>query len=368
MVKASGITDGAASSGGDQAQAPLTPPAGLSPRERLAAYVRAVGRGPKLARALTAAEAADALALILAGEADPHQIGALLMLLRYRGESPEEVTGFVQAARASAGIGAAPGAKGGGDGGAGDAVDLDWPSYGAGRTRGAPWFLLSALALAASGVRILMHGTNRFSAGPGIADALAAFSRAPAADLGEARRQIALAGFAYLPLAGLSPALDGLLNLRALLGVRSPLNTVARLLDPLDARAGIDGVFHPAYIGLHLAVAAALDRPGLLVLKGGGGEAERNPLKPAVAQVHRRGRSPYELALPALAPAGARPPAGDVAALLDLWREGRGPPAAAEIVIGTIALALLALDRAPDAAAADEQAKAIWARRPAARG
>jgi len=43
-----------------------------------------------------------------------------------------------------------------------------------------------------------------------------------------------------------------------LLGLRAPLNTAARLLNPFDARAGVDEVFHPAYIALHLAAAERL--------------------------------------------------------------------------------------------------------------
>ena len=42
------------------------------------------------------------------------------------------------------------------------------------------------------------------------------------------------------------------LGRRALLGLRSPINTVARLLNPMDAPASVDGVFHPPYIALHL--------------------------------------------------------------------------------------------------------------------
>src|ERR671916_1827063 len=121
-----------------------------------AAYVRTLGRGPGRSRALTREEARDALRMVLRGEADPHQVGAFLMLLRFRGEDAEEVAGLVEAAREAAGAGPPP---------AGSApVDLDWPSYRAGRTRGAPWFLLAALALArAGGRRVLMHGSNRFS-------------------------------------------------------------------------------------------------------------------------------------------------------------------------------------------------------------
>ena len=84
------------------------------------------------------------------------------------------------------------------------------------------------------------------------------------------------------------PAVDRLLDMRRLFGLRSPVNTVARLLNPADAPFGVDGVFHPPYIDVHLGVAERMDRHRLLVLKGGGGEAERVPLKPATATVWDR--------------------------------------------------------------------------------
>jgi anthranilate phosphoribosyltransferase len=80
---------------------------------------------------------------------------------------------------------------------------------------------------------------------------------------------MARANFAYLPLRAMSRRLDELLNLRALLGLRSPIKTVARLLNPADAPAGVGGVFHPPYIAVHLGVAARMARHHLLVVKGG---------------------------------------------------------------------------------------------------
>jgi hypothetical protein len=94
------------------------------------------------------------------------------MLLRYRGEDPEEVAGLVEAAREAAGCGAVPGVT----------VDLDWPSYGTGRTRTAPWFLLAALALSQAGHRVLMHGSNEFSSGVPVPEALARLGLRPAED------------------------------------------------------------------------------------------------------------------------------------------------------------------------------------------
>ena len=309
----------------------------------MAGYVATLGRGPGRSRALTRDEAADAMGLLLEGAADPVQVGALLMLLRYRGEDPEEIAGLVLGARARLGL---PGL----------AVALDWPSYGAGRSRGAPWFLLAALALGQAGFPVLMHGTNEFSGGMSVEAALAVLWLAPAMDRAAAARDLMARGFAYVPMAALSPAFAALLGLRRLLGLRSPLNTVARLLNPADAAAGVDGVFHPPYIEAHLAVAELLGRPRLLVLKGGGGEAERNPAKPVTAHLWDAQAGRQEMVLPALGPAGGEP---DIAAV---WRGEADDPGVTARVVGTVALGLLALG-----AGGDQEAHVLWQNRRALR-
>ncbi len=301
--------------------------------DRFATYVATLGRGPGRSRALTRPEAHDAMALLLANQADPVQIGAFLMLLRYRGEDPEEITGLVQGAAAATRIPLAQ-------------ADLDWPSYGAGRTRGAPWFLLAALALSQSGTRILMHGTNEFTGGTTVPQALTRLGATQAATPEDAAARLARHRFAYLPAATLNPTLAYLLGLRRLLGLRSPLNTVARLLNPAAAPAGVDGVFHPPYIETHLAVAERLAQPRLLVLKGGGGEAERNPRRPTSAHLWTLASGRQELSLPALDVGESAPDEPDIA---DVWF-GRVRHAETEArVVGTIELGLLALGREGDA-------------------
>ncbi len=340
-----------------------------------AQYVATLGRGPGRSRPLRRDEARAAFGVVLQGLADPMQVGAFLMLLRYRGEDPDEITGLVEAARDHARLGrsalvAAAGGRGL------PPVELDWPSYGAGRTRGAPWFLLSALALADSGIRVLMHGSNAFSGGLSVPDALLALGRQAQGDAAGVAEALSRTGFAYWPSAAMAPALDRLLGLRRLFGLRSPVNTVARLLDPADAAASVDGVFHPPYIALHLGVAERLHRPSLLVLKGGGGEAERPPAKPTTVHLHRRGEDVREMLLPKLV--DATPPresdaAGDATARLRaIWRgdasddreadAGRSGVIAATI-IGTIAIALLASGRCGSAEEADRQGRAVWAAR-----
>jgi anthranilate phosphoribosyltransferase len=273
--------------------------------------------------------------MVLRGEVDPHQVGAFLMLLRFRGEDAGEITGMVEAVRDTLN----PISR----------VDLDWPSYGAGRTRGAPWFLLSALALARAGASILMHGSNEYSAGISVESGLRALAG------------VNLARFEYMPLAMLSPALNDLLLMRRLFGLRSPVNTVARLLNPGGAAAGVDGVFHPPYLAVHLGVAELLARPRLFVLKGGGGEAERVPLKPATGWLWDTAKGRTEIELPARHGLAALTPAADTPELLAaVWRGDVSPATVVATVTATIALGLLALGWAADAETADRDAERIW--------
>nr|WP_321983130.1 glycosyl transferase family protein [uncultured Lichenicoccus sp.] len=340
----------------------------VAPHDRFAGFVATLGRGPGRSRALTRDEAREAFAMVLRGDADPAQVGAFLMLLRYRGEDPAEITGLVEAVRDQQGLGRL------GVAGAFPPVDLDWPSYGAGRTRGAPWFLLAAFALAQSGLRILMHGSNEFSGGLSVDRVLPALGLAACLDARMVEMSLEGSGFAYWPVAAMAPAVAHCLGMRRLFGLRSPVNTVARLLDPANAGASVDGVFHPPYIALHLGVAALLERPALLVLKGGGGEAERPPGKATAVHLHYAGEPAREMLLPALQAPGPRgdPGSDSTALMLRVWH-ARGIPDAeistpVATVVGTIAMALLALRRHETPEAADLAAREIWSARRAKPG
>jgi anthranilate phosphoribosyltransferase len=324
-----------------------------SSETQFAGFVATLGRGPGRSRALTGEESDTAFGMVLRGEADPHQVGAFLMLLRFRGEDAEEITGMVRAVRSHATLGWD-----------GLAVDLDWPSYGAGRTRGAPWFLLAALALARSGFRVLMHGSNDFSSGIAVEDGLMALGLRQASDLTSAFVALGANRFAYLPLRTMVPAMDRLLDMRRLFGLRSPVNTAARLLNPADAAFGVDGVFHPPYIEVHLGVAERMQRHRLLVLKGGGGEAERVPLKTGTAMVWDIDAGRRELTLPAVEGLQPHPPDTDTpATFAAVWTGQATPETPLATIQATIAMALLAMGRTTDPIQAMADATAIWAQR-----
>jgi hypothetical protein len=107
-----------------------------------------------------------------------------------------------------------------------------------------------------------------------------------------------------------------------------------------------------------------MGRHRLLVLKGGGGEAERVPLKPATASVWDQATGRTEIVLPAidglLPHAAANDTPGSFAAV---WRGETMPETPLATIRSTIALALLALGRAENPLHAMDQAATIWSQR-----
>jgi len=289
----------------------------------LAQYVRILGRGPGRSRSLTQDEAFDAMTLMLAEGTAPEAIGAVLMLLRMKGETAEEIAGFAAAAQAA--LPALP------------QVDLDWPSYAAGRTRGAPWFLSAAKQVATTGPRVLLHGWN--GADPKVRAGLADLGIEVVTTADAAATALERDRIAYLPLETVHPKLFHLLSLRSELGLRSCVNTVCRMLNPAGATASVQGVFHPSYRLLQADAGALLGWRSLTVIKGGGGEFERNPAKDISAFGLRNGQ-PWEATLPALVPDTRRLAEPTGAALGPNW-EAQTPDAfEAAIITGTADAAL----------------------------
>ncbi|EBA09412.1 hypothetical protein SSE37_24259 [Sagittula stellata E-37] len=303
-----------------------------------------MGRGPGRSRSLTEAEAFDAMSLMLRG-AEPQAVGACLMLMRMKGETAEEIAGFARAAQEA--LPPLP------------CTDLDWPSYAAGRTRGLPWFLLSARLIASSGRRVMLHGWN--GSDSAVRDGLDTLGISVVRKPGDAAAALDRDGIVYLPLEDLHPALFALLDLRKVFGLRSCVNTVCRMLNPGRAGASVQGVFHPPYRLLQQDAAALMGWRQMTVIKGGGGEFERHPGK-IIEGFGLRYGSRWEENLPALVHDSRR--LADLhlpsSALLDLWERDEGPDFARQMVLGTAALALRTLGK-------DDTVDTLWANRHAPR-
>ena len=291
--------------------------------------------------------------MILAGQVLREQLGAFLMLLRVKEESPEEIAGFVRAARARLRPPAdAP------------RVDLDWSSY-AGKSRQLPWFILSALVLARSGRRVFMHGAethaeSRLYTGA----ALRALGFEIASSLEDAASRLGQDNFAYLPIDSLSPAIADMLELRPILGLRSPVHTLARMLNPFGAPAVLQGVFHPGYMRIHRDAGLILGQPRLAVFRGEGGEIERRPAKPCDVMMAIDGEAVDERWAPMIDnPRQAPDDSMDLSRLAALWRGAVDDAYGEAAVVGTLAIALRTLGVAEDAAGAEAQARALWSAR-----
>jgi anthranilate phosphoribosyltransferase len=313
-----------------------------------AQYIRIIGKGKTGARSLSFDEARAAMGMILRGEVLDVQLGAFLMLLRVKEETPEELAGFVAAAREAM---AAP---------RDIAVDLDWSSY-AGKRKHYPWFLLAVKLLVANGVRVFMHGASGHTLNRLYTeDVLPLLGLRRCADWNETREAIAADGFAYLPLDALCPPLGAMIGLRNVMGLRSPVHTLARLLNPLDAPQVMQAIFHPAYRASHQAAAALLGYRNSCVIKGEGGEIERNPDGSCLALRLVDGEKQEE-EWPMLFPTRHAP---EEAFVLDdflaVWRGEKAHEYGEMAVIGTLALALLTLRRAASQDEALATARACW--------
>lgn len=335
----------------------------LTAEHPFAPYVRTLGKGKTSSRSLTLDEARDAMAMVLAGTVEPVQLGAFLMLLRVKEESPDELAGFALAARqwlmprrdadlAAAGLPA-------------PRVDLDWSSY-AGKRRHYPWFLLAVKCLTAAGVRVFMHGAAGHTVNRLYTEAvLPTLGLAVCRDWPGVSHALDTTGFAYLGLQHLCPPLSDLIALRNVLGLRSPVHTLVRLLNPLDAPAVLQAIFHPAYRVSHQQAAQRLGYADLTVIKGEGGEIERNP-DGSCLQVGIRGGAAFADEWPALFPARHAPEdTFDLAHLLAVWRGEARHEYGEMAVIGTLALALRTLPAGSPwhrATPADAlaQATALW--------
>ena len=306
----------------------------------LAPFVQIVARGKGRARALTMSEAQEAMGLILEGNAAPEAVGALLMVLRLRGEEAQEIAGFTAALRAHV-RGKLPPA------------DLDWPSYAAGRSRGAPLFLLAARLVSQAGYRVSMHGWNSHqSSAASLRDML----------------DLAGPGVTYTALETFSSEAFALLKLRDTFGLRSCFNTVLRMWNPSHAPATVQGVFHPSYRSLQAQAAEMLGQQDLSIIKGGGGEFERHPSKEITVFGLRNGAHIQQGAAAILHKTRRLHEVGEAVDLRGLWHGSVQDSFAEVTIIGTAAIALWTLKAAPTLSAAQDMAQALWATRHQQRG
>lgn len=317
-----------------------------------AEFIKILGKGKKGSRPLTQDEACRAMKMIMGGEVEQIQLGAFLMLMRVKEETTEELAGFVQAAREFC---KPPESA--------LKVDLDWSSY-AGKRRHLPWFILTTLLLAENGIKIFMHGAGGHTEGRIYTEeVLQVLGIQAATSFAEAAQQIEKYNFSYMSLQYFCPQLYEIIELRPLMGLRSPVHTLVRMLNPFNASHTIQGIFHPSYRAVHQQAALLLGQHNMAVLKGEGGETERNPDMECLVQSVINGQLLDEQWPALFARRHVKAESLEPQQLISQWQGETVDEFATATIIGTAAIALKLLGKAQTQQQAQELATDYWLNR-----
>lgn len=222
------------------------------------------------AQDLDAEGAAQAFGVIMRGEASAGQVGALLMALRVKGETVEEVAGAAAALRAAMVHLEADDPE----------TLVDTCGTGGGRVTTFNISTAAALLAAGLGVRIAKHGNRSFTSQSGSADVLEALGVpldvAPAV-MAQALRE---AGLVFMFAPSMHPAMRHVGPVRRELAVPTVMNIVGPLANPAGAGRQVLGVAEARRVPLLAGALAALGTRHALIVHGEPGMDEVSPLGP----------------------------------------------------------------------------------------
>ncbi len=179
-------------------------------------------------------EAQEVMGAVLDGEVTPSQLGGLLLGLRMRGETVDELTGFVSAMRARVLSVAAP------DG------TIDTCGTGGDLMHTFNISTAAALVVAASGVPVAKHGNRAVTSASGSSDVIGALGLIVESTVDEAESSLNDAGFAFLHAPGFHPGMKHAGATRRELGVRTAFNLCGPLANPAHPRRQLVGVADPS--------------------------------------------------------------------------------------------------------------------------
>jgi anthranilate phosphoribosyltransferase len=232
----------------------------------LARFIREIGRGAKSAGNLSRNDARSLFSAMLGGVVPDLQLGATLIAFRVKGESLEELAGFLAAAEASYNHLPMPPS--------GTPVVI--PTYNGARQL-ANLVPLLALLLARAGMPVLIHGVTNDPGRVTTREILAALDFEPLFSAADVRKALGTRGVAFMPIEALAPEIAVMLALRAKLGVRNSTHTLVKMLQPFAGPAlRIVSVTHPDYLTRMREYFTTMDTAALL-LRGAEGEAVAHP-------------------------------------------------------------------------------------------
>ena len=236
-------------------------------------YLKEIGRGKDGARALNREQAADLFGQVLDGTVTDFEIGGFCLAMRIKGETADEMAGFLDATQAR--LRTVP---------TGGRTAVVLPSYNGARKLPVLTPLL-ALLLAREGLPVVVHGTATESSRISSQNVLQALGL-PA--------QVAIEGIApgvvqFVPTDLLCPGLQRLLDVRRVVGLRNSAHSLVKLMNPCEGPAVVISSYtHPEY-ALSMAATFRLVGTTALLLRGTEGEPVADPRRTPAMDVFAHG-------------------------------------------------------------------------------
>lgn len=236
-----------------------------------ARFIKEIGRGKDGARNLSRDDAQLLYGAMLEGRVSDLEMGGILLAMRIKGESVEEIAGFMAAAETSMHLLKPP---------ANSAyAPVIIPTYNGARKK-ANLTPLLALLLARMGVPVLVHGVLHDVGRVTTAEIFAALNHPLAQSVAQAETQMAQHLPAFMSIDVLSPTMTRILSMRRVLGVRSSTHTLVKILQPFTTAAlRLTSYTHPEYLLMlqhYFSQIAPHERGDAFLMRGTEGETVAN--------------------------------------------------------------------------------------------
>ncbi len=234
-----------------------------------APFIKEIGRGKHGARSMSRTDAAALYGAMLDGRVSDLELGGIMLAMRIKGESVDEIAGFLEAAEASFAPVRAPGGR----------APVVVPSYNGARKM-ANLTPLLAMLLAREGVPVLVHGVPRDPGRITTAEIFAAMGMPAAPSAAAAEAELAAGRPCFIAIETLAPRIAHLLSLRRILGVRNSTHTLVKIMQPFAGPAlRLVSYTHPEYLemlGEYFVNAAPAARGEAFLMRGTEGETVAN--------------------------------------------------------------------------------------------
>ena len=236
-----------------------------------ARFIKEIGRGKDGARSMTREDAQTLYSAMLDGRVSDLELGGILLAMRIKGESVEEIAGFLAAAESATTLLNAPTESA--------YAPVVIPTYNGARKK-ANLTPLLALLLARKGVPVLVHGVLHDAGRVTTAEIFEAMHHPLAQSAEQAEAQMAQGLPAFMSINGLSHKMARLLATRRVLGVRNSTHTLVKILQPFTTPSlRLTSYTHPEYLLMlqqYFSHAAPHERGDAFLMRGTEGETVAN--------------------------------------------------------------------------------------------